>query len=264
VACAEFGLTRSEFERVRTFVGVEELAPEREEYAPSRQEIAQAIESLLRTRDGKEWLQELLRRTMPEEERCPPGCRLPHMIAMGMLDGAGTQTEIVKRIDDLRLGDFAYVLGYTADRKEMFEAILRAHQRGVRMFCVFDLQQSVGGGTSDQRARLLYLVHNGMENSVRLVGGYPLQGEYAAVGRVWNGSGRMHAKACLCGNFLIFGSTNWTTSSRGNREVGGLFYLKPGASSMERAEIRRPFVEAWEEGVPFNQAAAGQAQSRCC
>ena len=58
--------------------------------------------------------------------------------------------------------------------------------------------------------------------------------------RVVSGTGVLHAKCLLADDMLVVGSANWTTSSRGNMEVGALLRLYPSStqSVMETLENR--------------------------
>ena len=112
---------------------------------------------------------------------------------------------------------------------------------------------------------------NGVQ--VRLTQGWNLGEHYKAVGRTWNGKGRNHMKAALLDrsgvgryrakmSYLLAGSTNWTTSSRGNREMTLLCTIAPNAPASTMMLLRRPFEDSFQQGVSYSEAISRLAQTR--
>ena len=60
---------------------------------------------------------------------------------------------------------------------------------------------------------------------VRLTRGTGTTVHYAAVGRSGSYAGIQHSKTMLMGAWLIHGSANWSTSTRGNHEFSTLTWL---------------------------------------
>ena len=109
--------------------------------------------------------------------------------------------------------------------------------------------------------------------AVRLTKGWSLGEHYRAVGRNYNGVGKNHMKSALLertgvghyrarNSYLLAGSTNWTTASRGNRELNVLCVIAPNVSATTRMMIRRPFEDAFSHGVPYGDARNQYAQSK--
>ena len=79
---------------------------------------------------------------------------------------------------------------------------------------------------------------------------------YQAVGRTGGFRGIVHAKLLLVGDVLLIGSTNWTTSSRSNKELTSKLRLSEVSEKMVRDILRE-----WAgEGVPLR--AEQQARER--
>ena len=86
------------------------------------------------------------------------------------------------------------------------------------MLVLADHRQATGRGTRDMRQTLEQLISNGVE--VRGQSGHEIRAEYLAAGRsVPAARGAMHAKSLLVDQYLIIGSTNWTTASRSNADM---------------------------------------------
>ena len=101
----------------------------------------------------------------------------------------------------------------------------------VKMFA--DERTSTSQLTRNQLRRLIELREAGV--TVWLGTGTDIQPEYAAAGRkVRPGKGILHAKCLRADNWLICGSTNWTTCSRCNTELSVLIQLSPeGIAELE-------------------------------
>ena len=69
-----------------------------------------------------------------------------------------------------------------------------------------------------------------------MVQGYLLKEAYEADGRrSIGGRGLLHAKGLLIDDFLLLGSTNWTTSSKANHEISTLLELnREGHAQFDR------------------------------
>ena len=80
--------------------------------------------------------------------------------------------------------------------------------------------------------------------AVVLQKGTPLGPEYTRVNRAVSGTGLLHAKCLLADDMLVVGSANWTTSSRGNVEVGVLLRLCPSATQLVQESLESRLVGA--------------------
>ena len=112
---------------------------------------------------------------------------------------------------------------------------------------------------------MLELIANGV--ATRVTSGYQLGPVYQDVGRPGvGGRGILHAKTLLCGGLVVTGSGNWTSSTKGNREIGVLIaldihglrnYGKRIAEILESSEVfDQAFLDAAE------QRAASRSKSR--
>ena len=115
---------------------------------------------------------------------------------------------------------------------------------------VADRRMTLGGKTTHMEASLSHLVVNGV--SVKLQNGVPLHDEYARIGRVGiNALGIMHSKMlAVLGpseSYAIVGSTNWTTSSKGNRELSVLIAL----GEVGKMEVLRRLTTIIDGAEPF-------------
>ena len=111
------------------------------------------------------------------------------------------------------------------DLADLGEAIIAASGRGVGVMVLADHKNTIGGPARDQLQRLRALRAAGV--AVMLTSGIDAHTEYAAVGRTGAGQGILHAKLFRMGDYLIVGSTNWTTSSKCNVEQSALLELSP-------------------------------------
>ena len=71
--------------------------------------------------------------------------------------------------------------------------------------------------------------------------GVDLNSGYREAGRdICKGvSGKMHSKFLLAGPYLVIGSTNWTSSSKGNQETSVLVFLNGEGYAMMHARCQR-------------------------
>ena len=80
--------------------------------------------------------------------------------------------------------------------------------------------------------------------------------EFAAIGKPGAGfDGLLHAKGLLVGNRLLMGSTNWTTSSRANLELGCL--CEVGAADLP--SVRMYFWSVLSRSAPLDKAGEAVA-----
>ena len=93
--------------------------------------------------------------------------------------------------------------------------------------------------------------------------GTPLAPEYSRANRAVSGTGLLHAKCLLADDMLVVGSANWTTSSRGNVEVGVLFRLYSSATQQVQEALESRLVGAETlEGALMTVHRRGRSSSR--
>ena len=127
---------------------------------------------------------------------------------------------------------------YTLDLEDITEALVGATKKGAQVRVIADYGQALGRATRDMAARLQQLRQAGV--AVRLCAGTMIQEIYREVGRdVPPGRGIQHAKVLLAGRYMVFGSPNWTTSSKCNVEVAGLVELGPEGQQLMQRELAR-------------------------
>ena len=146
---------------------------------------------------------------------------------------------------------------YTFDLADIVEGLKRTKRIGAQPLVTADHKSSLGQQTREQVAKLQALRAAGIE--VRLVAGSLIQEEYSRIGRsVPPGRGICHMKMLMVGRHLLIGSTNWTTSSKCNQEIGALIQLSDaGIASLatRRAQLER-------NSVPFTDSLVTEAQLR--
>ena len=149
-----------------------------------------------------------------------------------------------------------FLLRFSFDRMEIVEALIGAHLRGCRVRVGADYNMTMHGRTRDQVMCLRKLVASGVE--VVLIQGDPLGPVYRAAGRESFGNlkGIQHSKGLLVGNRSFIGSANWTTSTRGNREITVQTLHKKDS---EIRMLREAFVQILSSGQPFSGDAVEQA-----
>ena len=114
-----------------------------------------------------------------------------------------------------------------------------------------DRTWTLSGQCRDQYRVVKALVSAGVK--VRLLTGVDKKEAYAAVGRVVGGVGNQHAKCVHTDKGSLVGSTNLTTSSRGNNEVSAHMSLFPRAARGWRYEL----VACISGGEPLTTAEKG-------
>ena len=191
--------------------------------------------------------------------------------------GVEAQTILRAVINLAQEGDVLWVSAYTYDRiDEVCDPLIAARARRVKVYFIADKHEALWGKTDYMKGALAKMEANGVP--VRLAQGWNLGEHYRAVGRTFNGKGRMHMKAALLdrsglytatagryrakNSYLLAGSTNWTTSSRGNREMTLLSMIAPNAPASTMMLLRRPFEDGFQQGVSYNDAIIRLAQTK--
>ena len=128
------------------------------------------------------------------------------------------------------------------------------------MTFIVDEHQAKEGHTRYMKEQLARMIDGNVE--VLFQRGGNLAAEYRKVGRVVNVKGHVHAKfVAVLGpteKFLIVGSTNWTTSSKGNYELNVLLELSEGGLLELRTLMRffRENAKPHDETKVFEQDAS--------
>jgi phosphatidylserine/phosphatidylglycerophosphate/cardiolipin synthase-like enzyme len=169
---------------------------------------------------------------------------------MGIYGAVRAQEAAVDLVDASRDGDDLFFWGYTLDRNDVCQALIDAHmRRRVVVKVLLDKKMCCESTTKGMFEQVARLSSHGVQ--VRLATGGDLQKEYNAVGRTVKSGieGVSHSKAILSGLWLLCGSTNWTTSSRGNVEMTTLSHLNEHASR----EQYRIAQAQWEQAEEFTE-----------
>ena len=141
-------------------------------------------------------------------------CCEAHDCARNLLLGAAASSLPVR----IRFGACWY------DLADLSEAFRRCKTAGRDLELYFDHLAAFDGKCAGELDQLTLLVTNGIR--CLLVRGYSKKEHYIAADRkAVGGTGIHHAKWLLVGPFLIIGSGNWTTSSKGNAETMMLVQL---------------------------------------
>jgi phosphatidylserine/phosphatidylglycerophosphate/cardiolipin synthase-like enzyme len=167
----------------------------------------------------------------------------------------------VDLIDGAADGDDLFFWGYTFDRNDVSMALIDARERRhITVKVLLDKKITFEKTTRDMYEQIAKMSSFGVQ--VRLASGLDLRKEYSAVGRSVSSTGEFvgasHSKAILTGNWLLCGSTNWTTSSRGNVEMSTLSRLNEFAS---RDQYRIANAQ-WEKAVEFTEDLRHQEEHR--
>ena len=164
-----------------------------------------------------------------------------------LLDAKGSQERAIRLIDEAEA--YAYVTAFTYDRQDLTDALIRARRRGLTVSVAVDKKNTLSGSTRDQLKRLKELEAHGAQ--VRVCNGSGYAEEYRAVGRAAvGGLGLQHSKTILTDQAALIGSTNWTTASRANVEVGVHVVLEAEA----RGELRARLDGVLAAGTPLKDA----------
>ena len=78
------------------------------------------------------------------------------------------------------------------------------------------------------------------------------------MGRSGSFRGIQHSKALVLGGFFAHGAGNWTTASRGNKEICSLTWLNPAGVVAITDALRT--IE--EEAAPYHEAVRDSAEQR--
>ena len=105
-----------------------------------------------------------------------------------------------------------------------------------------DRRTTLSGQPRDQQQLAQQLQANRI--AVVLQRGGHLAQEYSRVNRAVSGTGILRAKCLLVDDVLVVGSANWTTSSRGNGEVGVLIRLYSSAEHLVQEALESRLIGA--------------------
>ena len=146
-------------------------------------------------------------------------------------------TEAQKKVIELSSAAERYIVAllFTFDREDVMTAWIEAVRRGVEVELGVDRTWTLSGHCRDQYKAVKALAAAGVK--VRLLTGVDKKDAYAAVGRTVGGVGNQHAKCVHTDKGSVVGSTNLTTSSRGNNEVSAHLSLCPKAARSWRYEL---------------------------
>jgi hypothetical protein len=183
-------------------------------------------------------------------------------VLVGIYGAVDTHTCAVDLIDAAADGDDLFFWGYTFDRNDVSLALIDARERRhITVKVLLDKRITFEKTTKDMYEQIAKMSSFGVQ--VRLASGLDLHKEYNAVGRPVSSAkgdfvGASHSKAILTGQWLLCGSTNWTTSSRGNVEMSTLSRLSEFAS---REQYRIANVQ-WDKAVEFTEDLRHQEEHR--
>ena len=136
----------------------------------------------------------------------------------------GSQEVAIKMLDSAK--EWIRQYGFTFDREATGQALVRARRRGVDVMIGIDCKFSLNGRTREQLGRLKEIAAHGVV--VNLVSSFPLSAEHPAAGRLpCDGRSSLHAKVAHTEEGTMLGSTDWTTSSTCNVELGIEMCLDP-------------------------------------
>ena len=175
---------------------------------------------------------------------------------LAITDAVRSQELAVEMINAAKLTEQVILLGFGFDRSDLVFALIQCRKRGSQVRVVLDRKMTLTGQTRDQLSSAKELVANGV--GVRIVAGVLLAAEYAAVGRSIPGHlvGIHHAKSLLVGRKVLVGSTNWTTSSRSNWEMG----VEVEVDAVYVSTVEDMFLAAWRAGTDLELAQIHEAQ----
>ena len=172
---------------------------------------------------------------------------------VAVLDATGSQDAAKRLCQEARV--YILVSAFSFDRADLADALVDARRRGVEVRVAVDKKMSLGGTTRDQMQVLKAMAANGVK--VRVCQGRGYSEEYQAVGRrPIGGLGAQHSKTLLTEKGAVVGSTNWTTASRANVEVG----LEVVLRKAEQEKLRMRLLEAFEAGTELFEAEVAAVQ----
>ena len=153
-----------------------------------------------------------------------------------------------------------FMTAFTYDLNEVSEALINAKTRGAKVTLIVDEHSAKEGHTRFMKDQLARVIDGNVE--VLFQRGGNLKEEYRKVGRGVNVKGHVHATFCAVfgptEKYLIVGSTNWTTSSKGNYEMNVLLELSEGGLLEMRGLMRffRENAKPHDETKVFEQDAS--------
>ena len=155
-----------------------------------------------------------------------------------------------------------FLTAFTLDREDIGDALVALRKLGATVQVLVDERNTLAGQTQGQLPLVRRLAAWGVE--VRTCKGESAAPHLVAAGRAPHGYlGAQHSKTMMVcydkehaeeGTFIV-GSTNWTTSSRSNREVSACMSLSGG----EFLQAREALAELWDLGVPLTVGGADAA-----
>ena len=179
-------------------------------------------------------------------------------LKINFLANKESQEQALVCLRELKASETKEVLmtAYTFDQPDIVEALSRCR---VPTRMVVDLEQSRGTRTKLQWQSLQQVARSGVR--IRMLSGSSLQESYAGDNRAVNiGKGLkgiQHSKTIMVRGHtrdaLVIGSSNWTTSSRSNMEMG-VFVTGPAGADVFEGYLRS-FEAAWNSGVTFDASA---------
>jgi len=175
-----------------------------------------------------------------------------HEVSMKLLQGSDSKSIV-------------YLMGYTFDREDVASELVNAKARGADVKVILDKRSTVSGPTKSTPQVMMQLFTGCVE--VRLTEGRGLAAEYAAVERFVGShlKGIQHSKTLLVDDWLLVGSTNWTTSSRSNLERTCLIQLHAAKVPDVQAEHVRVWGTAEQltkEGIQASMRSKSASASR--
>jgi phosphatidylserine/phosphatidylglycerophosphate/cardiolipin synthase-like enzyme len=171
------------------------------------------------------------------------------------VDAKGSQTVALELIAKAR--QYVFLLAFTFDREDITAELIKAIQRNVMVVIGVDRRWTLSGKCRDQHQQVKRLSAEGAK--VRLLDGESLAAHYREAGRVVQGGlGIQHSKVVHTDFGTLIGSCNFTTSSRGNLELG--IHVK--LSQEQDIELNELLKARIEKGIDVRQAEIRKEQSR--
>ena len=186
-------------------------------------------------------------------------------LTVKFLSNRESQDQALTNLRGLQSKDVKEVLmtAYTLDQPDVVEALSLCR---VPMRLLVDSGQSRGNQTKLQWQSLQQLARAGVR--IRLVSGRQLQETYAednrgsTIGRGLRGI--QHSKTLLVVGIdqvdLVIGSSNWTTSSRGNIEMG--VYIRGPIGTEVFEDYVKSFEIVWNAGTVFDSNSRQEDQPK--
>ena len=154
----------------------------------------------------------------------PPGELLAVMDANQTIKVACFLIEMCTKLESGNpLGVF--LAGFTFDLDPIVDKMIECFQRQGNVAVLLDKVHACGRTCKEEHQAVSRLIGAGI--TCYLSDGVDLHTGYMEAGRdIMRGMmGKMHSKFLVAGPYLVIGSTNWTSSSKGNHETSVLIYL---------------------------------------